>query len=119
MEIIEKSNGLIEIRDGNRTRIMSKKALENIERNSPPIWRTYFDHNFGVVIDSPQRLKEIEKKNGGQFYSVNEFLGFNKIKEQQCKDINLNRAKKSFENMYSDLRQGRSFHRELKEKGLL
>jgi len=58
-----------------------KVFIENNKEYKEPeeryVWKSYFDHNFGVMIDSPMKLREIEKKQGGAYYSIEEFKKIN------------------------------------------
>lgn len=81
-------------------------------------WRTYFDHNFGVLIDSAEKLREIEKKQKGQYYSVNEFLDLNKKKEKERIQKEEKYTQHKFQEITKQIKWGRSFVRENRQKGI-
>jgi hypothetical protein len=83
------------------------------------IWKTYFDHNFGVFIDSPIKLREIEKKNQGQYYSVDDFKKLNIQKDKEKDDMLKAEIKETYNEYYPQLLRGKSFVAELRKQGYI
>jgi hypothetical protein len=84
--------------------------------SSNQVWHSYFDYNFGEVIDSPMKLREIEKTKKGAYYSADEFKKFNEQKLNNYQNKQKEATHQSIMSGIRDIKQGRSFVKELREQ---
>lgn len=80
------------------------------------IWNTYFDTSTGQMIDSYSKVREIEK-SGRQYMTMREHeKEMTKINKEQKKKTN-QRIHNKIQQSLDELSQGKSFVKELSDKG--
>lgn len=80
------------------------------------IWNTYFDASTGQMIDSYSKVKEIEK-TGRQYMTIREHEKMMKKNRDEQKSQTNQRIYKNLQQSLQELKQGKSFVKELYNKG--
>lgn len=87
----------------------------------PSVFRGYFNQSLGLYIESPSHLRRIEKElaaKGQGFMSVDEYKAKQFESNLNKKKNEHTRIKTKLNKMFSKLKEGHSFYRENKEKGI-
>ena len=78
-------------------------------------FKPYFDHNWGVKINSLAEIKALEKAKGGEYVSVREWDEIRKKKDNERERVHLKQIESGIKEVIRDVRQGRSFKKEMRE----
>jgi len=82
------------------------------------VFKSYWDQSLGVMIDSPFKKKELEKKYGVTYMSNDERIAATKEAKRSVEAKKKYRYRKGVENIYENVQRGHSYINDLKNRGL-
>lgn len=85
------------------------KAKKRVRDTS--VWHSYFDHSMGIWIDSPERIREVERK-GYSYMKFHEMESACKTIKKANKDAYNKRIRTGLDKKMQQVANGRSFYRE-------
>ena len=82
------------------------------------VFNSFFDDSLGVMITSTEQIRNYERE--GKIFAKHDEVSRETAKNKRYIQEKLSqKRKKNIESKLADLAQGRSFHRELLDKGVM